>query len=223
MTRYLRRLADNRNAGSIANRLRHRRFQLFESLLQGVQPPYRILDVGGTPSFWEMRGYAGRPDVSIVVLNLKPLESQVPNISTVVGDATDMAQIADGEFAMVFSNSVIEHVGTFPRQMQMGSEIRRVGKRYFVQTPNRSFPLEPHFLVPWFQFLPESVRVAMLRRFTLGWHARTPDAEAARAAVRAIRLMSGRELQQVFPGGRLYRERVLGMTKSFIVHGGWDD
>ena len=71
-----------------------------------------------------------------------------------VGDAVDMPGISDGAFDVVFSNSVIEHVETYENQRRMAAEIRRVGRRYFVQTPNRHFPLEPHFLVPGFQLLP---------------------------------------------------------------------
>lgn len=57
-----------------------------------------------------------------------------------------MKQFQDNEFDAVFSNSVIEHVGDYEAQRQMANEIMRVGKRYFVQTPNFYFPIEPHIL-----------------------------------------------------------------------------
>ena len=58
----------------------------------------------------------------------------------------------DKSFDAVFSNSVIEHVGTFEDQKMMANEVIRVTNFYFIQTPNLYFPIEPHFLVPFFQF-----------------------------------------------------------------------
>ena len=69
-----------------------------------------------------------------------------------------------------FSNSVIEHV---PPQLQskFAEEVARVATRYFVQTPNRYFPIEPHYQLPLFQFLPKGIRKALNKRFALGWQA----------------------------------------------------
>ena len=121
---------------------------LFRTLLGQLEPPVRILDVGGTPTFWELRGRDLPNDPSVVVLNLVPLESSDPRITTRVGNALDMSDLADGSFDIVFSNAVIEHVETLENQRRMAAEIQRVGRRYFVQTPNKYFPLEPHFLTP---------------------------------------------------------------------------
>jgi SAM-dependent methyltransferase len=203
--------------------MRQRRFALFESLLETLPEPRRILDVGGTPGFWEARGYAGRPGTEIVMLNVVEFPIEHPNFTSIVGDAADLGRFPDASFEVVFSNSVIEHLETLERQRRMADEVRRVGRRYFVQTPNRSFPLEPHFLFPGFQFLPLDVRVRLLRRFTLGHYARTPDRAAAEHAIRLIRLLSESELRDLFPGGWLWRERVAGLTKSFVVGGGWPE
>jgi 2-polyprenyl-3-methyl-5-hydroxy-6-metoxy-1,4-benzoquinol methylase len=73
-----------------------------------------------------------------------------------------MPQFQNDEFDIVFSNSVIEHVGSYEEQNLMASEVRRVGKRYFIQTPNLFFPIEPHFLFPFFQFLPLDYRVTLI-------------------------------------------------------------
>ena len=127
----------------------------------------------------------------------------------------------DASFDVVFSNSVIEHVGTYQDQIQMAKEVRRVGKRYFVQTPNKYFPLEPHFLFPLFQFLPINIRVLLLQNFKLGWFSKTPDKVKAREIVESIRLLDKREFISLFPNAELYEEKIFGMTKSFVVYGGW--
>jgi hypothetical protein len=219
--RVLRRLVDSSDPGSYANRLRERRFALFRSLLEGLSPPIRILDVGGTPTFWQLRGADLPGNPSVVVLNLDPLAGGDSRVTTVVGNGLDMRAIPDGSFDVVFSNAVIEHVETLENQRRMAAEIQRVGKRYFVQTPNKLFPLEPHFLVPGFQFLPIRLRTELLRRMPLGWYARTADRAAAEEKVRMIRLMTEREFRSVFPGATIHREKVLGLTKSFIAYEGW--
>jgi hypothetical protein len=103
----------------------------------------------------------------------------------------------------------------------MAEEVRRVGKRYFVQTPNRYFPLEPHFLFPFFQFLPIKVRVWLLQNFKLGWIEKTPDLQKATEIVESIRLLGKREFLSLFPHAHLYEEKVFGMTKSFVAYEGW--
>jgi hypothetical protein len=216
----------------LADQYRQRRFTLLKSLLEAAEAEvaepdggareFRILDVGGTSSFWERMGFAGAPAVKIVLLNL--YEQEVPNehMRAVIGDASDMLMFRDAEFDVVVSNSVIEHLPSLELQGRMAREIMRVGVRHWVQTPNRRFPLEPHFLFPFFQYLPVSVRAWLLRHFALGWYRRERDPAAATAAVRSIRLLTHRELRTLFPQSRLVVERAFGLAKSFIVIGGWD-
>jgi hypothetical protein len=132
-----------------------------------------------------------------------------------------MSGIADRQYDVVFSNSTIEHVGTWDDQKRAAAEIRRVGKRYFVQTPNRYFPIEPHFLVPGFQFLPVWLRAGLLSRTRLGWMPRAPDYMSARAEVEQIRLLTRREMCVLFPGASLHIERFGLLAKSFVCHDGW--
>ena len=219
--RLLRNLADSGRAGSAASRFRRRRVEWFESLLAEVPPPRRIVDVGGMPEFWERHGFAGRPDVEILVLNLFAQASSAPNIRCVVGDATAMPELGDGSLDVAFSNSVIEHVGSLEQQRRMAAEVRRIAQRYFVQTPNRNFPIEPHFLLPGFQFLPYRLQVGLLRTFPIVWNERIRDRARAEALVSEIRLMAAAELRACFPDARIAREQFLGLTKSFVAYGGW--
>ena len=196
---------------------------LFRALVSPLPRPVRILDVGGEQEFWERVDFANEPGVEIVLLNVKTVRARGSNFSCVVGDARNMAAFRDGEFDVVFSNSVIEHLGEYAQQRLMANEVRRVGRRYFLQTPNRYFPIEPHFLFPFFQFLPWRLRVWILSQFGIGWHNREPDRREAERIVKGIRLLAERELQALFPGAQVWREKFLGLTKSFIVFSGWEE
>jgi Methyltransferase domain len=217
----LRKLADGHAGGSFSNRMRARRFELFEGLTASLPRPLRIIDVGGTNDFWVKRGWAGRDDVEITLVNLKPQEQEHPNIVPAVGDATNLSEYEDGSFDVAFSNSVIEHLFTLEAQTAMAREVVRVGRAYWVQTPNFWFPMEPHFLVPGWQWLPERARVSLIQKRACGWRGPCPEREDARATVREVRLMRRRELSRLFPRAAVEAERFGGLAKSFVVHGGF--
>ncbi len=214
------RLADNSNPRSLAARLRRRRFALFASLLSTLPPPVRILDVGGTLLFWHMAPLRLDTEVRITLLNLRLSPSADSRIQRLVGDARQIP-VRDAAFDVVFSNSVIEHVGGPEEQHRMAQEVRRVGARYFVQTPNKHFPIEPHFVFPLFQFLPNAFQVWLLCRFNLGWIRRTPDPHEARSTIAGIRMLDLEAMLRLFPDAHIYEERLLGLTKSFVAHHGW--
>lgn len=215
-------IVDNRESDSYATQMRQRRFQRFLSLLDTVPRPLTILDVGGTQGFWERMGFVDEPGVQFTILNIEPQAVHHAQFNSVVGDATDLSVFASDSFDVVFSNSVIEHVGNLDSQRRMAQEIRRVGRRYFVQTPNYYFPIEPHFLFLGFQWLPLETRAWLLHHFDLGWYKRLPTHEAARREAAAVTLLKKGELLSLFPGAELYCEEVLGLTKSFVVYDGWD-
>lgn len=219
----LRRVADDEAAGSFSHSRRSRRFEAFARLINDLSSQYdrpiRILDIGGTNAFWEQRGWVGREDVRLVLVNLE-LEPQVhPNIEARVGDATNLSEFPDGAFDVVFSNSVIEHLGSFEQQAAMAAEVRRLAPRYWIQTPNFWFPVEPHFLTPGWHWLPVRLRIALLRRRRWGWRGPCPDPAQAKALVTEIRLMRRSELRKIFPDAALKEERIGPVVKSFVALG----
>jgi hypothetical protein len=217
----LRGMADDNSPDSLSHRMREHRFQRFERLAATLPRPLSVIDIGGTCEFWEQRGWAGRDDVSVTLVNLVEQEQIHDNIHTTVGDAVDLAQHANGSFDIAFSNSVIEHLFTFEQQQAMAREVRRVARAYWVQTPNFWFPVEPHFLFPAWHWLPVSARVAVLRRRGIGWMGRCPDPEVARRIVSEVRLMRRRELDRLFPGATLVPERFGGLVKSWTAISGF--
>lgn len=208
--------------GVIARRARQKRFKLFTELLCRVPRPIRILDIGGTRQFWEAVNYVDLEGIDLVLVNVEePTDVSGPNMHFLQADARDLRMFADSEFDVVLSNSVIEHVGGLTEQHRMANEVRRVGRRYFIQTPNRFFPIEPHFMFPMFQFLPRGVQVSLLMNFDLAWTGKIADRERAEAAAKSVRLLSRKEFTAMFPEAAVYEERFLGLTKSFVCYAGW--
>ena len=176
----------------------------------------KILDVGGVPDTWE----SVSEDVDVTILNLFAIPWQnrrgYPAITTVVGDGCALPY-SDGVFDIVFSNSVIEHLGTAERQQMFATEVRRVGRSLWVQTPSKSFPIESHLLTPFIHYLPVAVRVKLLRRFTTWGLLTRPSPQQVQAFLAEVRLLSAGEMQALFPDCTIVRERVIGLSKSYIA------
>ena len=210
-------LADSSKAGSPAWTLRRRRFLRFQQLIDRCEKSHlRILDIGGTEAFWEAMGFA-ESGHEIVLVNLFEQEPKYENIDIQVGDARALPQFDDNEFDIVFSNSVIEHLRNFEDQKRMAAEVRRLAPKYFVQTPNYYFPVEPHFLFPGFHYLPRSARMWLIMHFRLGSYERISDRREAEELVDEIRLLSRSEFRSLFPDAEIHDERLCGLTKSFMA------
>ena len=217
-------MSDASQPGSLAHRFRQSRFAFFRQLLESVPRPIRLLDIGGTEQFWEAMEFARESNVEITLCNVTPPPSAPdPRFRFVQADACDLGVFADQEYDVVFSNSVIEHVGDLSRCRAMAEEVQRVGKRYFVQTPNRNFPIDPHFPFPFFQFFPLTTRTYLLRTLPLAWVGRIKDPDQAREAAQSVNLLTEHEVRSLFPGCELHHERLLGMTKSFMAYSGWSN
>ncbi len=202
--------------GALSQRLRNQRAEVFLRLVEGLPRPVRILDVGGTSAYWEKRGLAGDDRFRITTLNLQAEASRFGNIESVAGDATDLGEHA-GNYDVAFSNSVIEHLGTFDRQRQMADAMRGVAPALWVQTPNHWFPIEPHYYFPGWQWLPRQLRYALIQRYRFGWQGPHTDPVKARSRVDDVRLMTRAELAMLFPDAKIVPERFGGLTKSWIA------
>ena len=201
---------------------RRKRHQQFLDIVRPVpgNTGDRLLDVGGYPAFWQgFAPVAHRVDC----LNTHPVpweaSPEVPQpISTLVGDGCAMKEIADQSYDVVFSNSVIEHVGDQAKQRAFAEEVRRVGRKLWVQTPAYECPLEPHYLAPFVHYLPKTAQRLVLRWLTpWGWIARPTRAQVDEA-VESIRLLTKREFASLFPDCQILTERTLFVIpKSYIA------
>lgn len=179
----------------------------------GVTARTRVLDVGGTTLNWSL--IQPRPDVTLLNLDPALMGKDRADFSILAGDGCALP-FGDGAFDIVFSNSLIEHLPP-ARQTMLAAEIRRVGRSYFVETPNFWFPVEPHFWAPFFHWLPLAVRRRSVRWITLwGWLAR-PTRQQAVDAVEEMRLLNARQMRSHFPDGELIVERAAGLPKALIA------
>jgi hypothetical protein len=209
--------ADVSNPNSLSNRFRRKRFGHFLNFIEHLPKPVKILDVGGTQSFWEQMKLTSPREVNITILNILPFQTTLPNFKMVAGDARNMKMFGDKEFEIVFSNSVLEHVGDFGEQKKSAMEMMRVGKKIFIQTPNYYFPIEPHFLFPFFQFLPSNARIFLLTHFSLGWYEKQRTHDDAAKLLKSVNLLTLRKIKELFPNAHYISERFLFFTKSFII------
>jgi len=123
----------------------------------------------------------------------------------------------DREFDVVISSSVIEHVGGRDDQAAFAREVRRVGKAYYVQTPNLYFPVETHVHTPFFQFLSKKWQRRLVRNFTVrGLIERFPHSECD-SLTYGINLLSRRDVAALFPDAEIIPEKAAGFTKSWIA------
>jgi hypothetical protein len=183
----------------------------------------RVLDIGGTPEIWKL--LAVPETTRIVLLNMpradESRQSTAAGLEYVHGDGCHLP-FADQSFDIAFSNSVIEHVGSAEAQKQFAQEIRRTGRAYWVQTPNRYFPVETHLLMPFVHLLPPSWRAFIVRRFTVWQWINRPAAAEKRFYIEhfvsGIRLLSAKQMRDLFPDAGIVRERFLGFTKSLIAY-----
>lgn len=212
--------APSDNPKSIGAKFRARRLKKFEKLFfRNFNPekPIHILDVGGTDYFWKCSQVPNIPGVTITLLNLHLERTTHPHIKALVGDATAMPEFEDKKFDLVFSNSVIEHVYTYENQVKMAREIQRVGKRHFIQTPNKYFPVEAHYAIPFAQYLPKGLLFFFLTKTRLSRMTKW-EQQDAQQYLDEIRLLNEKEMKALFPGSKILKEKTLGMIKSLTAH-----
>ena len=184
---------------AVSLRSRRRKLRLFLDELQPTAAT-TVLDVGAddvgfgseggqsgcsTHNFFEeLYPWPGR----VTALGLHDgaaFRNRYPDITYVQGDGCALP-FPDQSFDVVFSNAVIEHVGDAERQRLFVAEALRVGRRVFVTTPNRWFPVELHTRLPLVHWLPKAGSDRAYDLVGKGW-------------ARENHLLGSRDLRRLFP------------------------
>jgi SAM-dependent methyltransferase len=201
-----------RLADAVSLRSRRRKLQLLLDELQPT-PETTVLDVGAdelafgegdgcrTLNFLEELYPWPRMITALGLQDGAGFRARYPDIAYVQGDATALP-FDDGAFDVVFSNAVIEHVGGRDNQRKVVSEALRVGRRVFLTTPNRRFPLEVHTRLPFVHWFPDAIAHRVYGALGKGF-------------AKELDLLSPRTFESLFPG----RVRIvnLGLTLVAIV------
>jgi hypothetical protein len=177
----------------------------------------KVVDLGGTAFFWQLAQAQGRPVPRVTILNILRVPGHLsPCSAAVIGDAK-AAPFDDSSFDIAFSNSLIEHLFDWGSQCAFADEVRRLAPNYFVQTPDKYFPVEPHFTTPFIHWLPKEVRRRMIRNYTLWGVLTRPSQERVDDVVEEIKLLSQPEMARLFPEAELKRETLMGLSKSIVA------
>jgi hypothetical protein len=197
-------------------RFRRRRMHRFFALFS-PPPETRVLDIGGTPQTWSSESWSSESGVHaafpVTLINIRSNgQPDDARFTCMEGDATQLP-FTDNAFDIAFSNSVIEHVGTWEKQQAFAREARRVAVKLWIQTPARSFPIEAHLLAPYIQYLPKTMQHRLARWTPRG----LLQPNVVHEIVDEVRLLTYREVQQLFPDCRILKERFFGLTKSYIA------
>jgi|SRR5579863_2984577 SAM-dependent methyltransferase len=198
----------------LGRKFRPKRLKVFAQLMSLSQQA-TVLDVGGATFDWNLceRLLGYRPRVTILNIE-RPIATE--GLPWVAASGMELP-FPDQSFDIVYTNSVIEHLYNAENQQRFAREVARVGKRYFVQAPNRWFPVEPHYLTPFIHYFPPRIQLKFLRNFTVWGLMSRPSGQLCQRNVEEIHLLDKRGMQQLLPSAEIIHERVCGLTKSFIA------
>lgn len=204
-------LIDPDHAGSFTHRFRQRRNEEFLRRFPDLAD-MRVLDLGGTAISWRVLGM--RPS-HVTIVNLGHAEGPPEPWMKLV--SADACQGGFGKYDLVFSNSLMEHLGGHARRQQFADVVQESAPAWWVQTPYRYFPIEPHWVFPGFQFLPFRARVMVCQHWNTIHCAPEKDRAEAAAVVASIELISTTEMRAYFPTSKIWYERLAGVPKSLVA------
>jgi len=221
---FLSRIVDDSDPDSFATKLRTKRIRPFIFMIEDVYREYghvNIIDMGGTKSYWKIipAEIITRNKVTITIVNLPmgELPADDAHFKFVEADCCDLNFYNEDAFHIAHSNSVIEHVGDWGNMVKFAQEISRMAPRYYVQTPNFWFPVEPHCMVPFFHWLPRPVRLFLISHFKMGNWGKRASIDEAMQVIESARLLNKKMFYALFSDTDRITERLLLLPKSIIA------
>lgn len=196
---------------------RKRKYNLFIKLIN-PKPEDKILDVGVSPflgratNFLEL-WYPYSQNITALtnedLSKFSEFKRHFPMVKLIQGDGKNLP-FPDNYFDVVFCNAVVEHVGSYKEQWKFINEICRVGKKIFVTTPNKLFPVDSHTLIPFAHLLPKKMKFWIYKKLGRTYWADEKN----------LNLLTAKQFVALFPKEAkisLYRGKLLGITSSLII------
>jgi hypothetical protein len=203
---------DPGRAGSFAYQIRQRRIGEFKRRFPNLAD-MRVLDLGGYADTWRIPGMRA---LSVTLANIDDA-AEHPDEPWMEMINADACAGGFDKYDLVYSNSLMEHLGGHARRQEFSEVVRESASSWWIQTPYRYFPVEPHWLFPCFQFLPFRARVMVCQHWdTLKTPAVKDVAEAAES-VASVELISATEMRTYFPTSEIWFERIAGLPKSLVA------
>ena len=206
---------------------REKRLERFNAFVKGVSGQIRLIDLGGTVKFWEDWGLAKQPRLDVTIVNDHHIDKDhehdalsLPNIHRLQADVLTLSATDLAKYDVIFSNSLIEHLPGPEAQRQLAQAIIDSGRPYFMQTPNKRSPVDPHFprpYVPFFAAYPRPLQARLLSWSALGSGSAAPSYAAALERLSNYYPLTTRGVRQLFPQARIVMERPLGVPMSIIA------
>lgn len=206
--------------GTISGHFRRGRSALYRRLCPDLSR-MKVCDLGGSRHFWEAMPKDLVP-ADLTLLNVaddgqsRSHGGGFDDLKVVLYDG-ERIPYPDGHFDILICNSVIEHVPVAQRA-GLCREIRRVAKYYFVQTPAFAFPIEPHFVFPGLHWLPRPLGRRLVP-FGVWALMNRPSSAKMDSYFDEVQLLTGNEVATLLPGATIFRERAMGLVKSYTAHG----
>jgi hypothetical protein len=211
VNRTIANLVDPDHPGSLTHQLRQRRKEEFARRFPDLAD-MRVLDLGGTAVSWRVSGLRAG-SVTVVNLGESP-DSGDSRMNVIRGDA---CAGGFGKYDLVYSNSLMEHLGGHARRQQFVDVVQESAPSWWVQTPYRYFPVEPHWIFPGFQFLPFRLRVMVCQHWSTIHTPKIKDRAKATESVASVELISATEMRAYFPTSEIWFERLAGIPKSLVA------
>lgn len=197
---------------------REKRFQKFCETIIPKQTDH-LLDIGGYPFNWYSRkSVIGKVDVLNLHLDeIFDAPPNAPQIRALKGDARKL-NMENSSYDIIFSNSVIEHVGNFSDQQDFAREARRVGMRLWIQTPAYECPIEPHYLGLFIHWFPPPLHAKLARWFSIRGLVKSTSSEDLTSIAKNTRLLTKNEMLELFPDCEIWTEYLLYIfPKSYVA------
>jgi SAM-dependent methyltransferase len=202
---------------------RKRKLELFYTAIKPLEQT-RVLDVGAEVNpncngeLQLIDSYPWKENLAAINISsqqISDIKKHYPQIDARVGDALNLPW-PDKYFDVVYSNAVIEHMGDFENQKKMAAEVMRVGKRWFITTPNRWYPFEFHSRLPLVTWLPWHGYLWIGRLVSYNHEQRKYEFGTERSNTR---LMTAKEVKQCFPCSQVIKQRITFMAETLIAIG----